>query len=45
MKKWLAKVKELARNQGFKQLQIIGQRAQHSTFANHSSLINSTFNL
>lgn len=45
MKKWLVKVKELARNQGFKQLQIIGQRAQHSTSANPGSLINRTFNL
>ena len=45
MKKWLDSVKEAARSQGFKQVQIIGQRAQHSTSANPGSIIDRIFDL
>jgi len=45
MKKWLMTVKTDAKNQGYKQIQIIGQRAQHSTSANPGSVIDRIFNL
>ena len=45
MKEWLGSIKEAARGQGFKQVQIIGQRAQHSTSANPGSIINRIFDL
>lgn len=38
-------IKQQAKNQGFNQLQIIGQRAQHSTSANPGSIINRIFDL
>ena len=44
-KSWLNVIKELAKDQGFNQLQIIGQRAQHSTSANPGSIINFIFDL
>ncbi len=44
-KKWLKAIKEDAGNQGFKELQIIGQRVQHSTSANPGSIINRVFKL
>ena len=45
LRTWLNVVKEEARAQGFTVLQIIGQRAEHSTSANPGSIINRTFNL
>ena len=43
--KWLKDVKKQARNQGFKELQIIAQRAEHSTSANPGHIIDRVFNL
>lgn len=44
-KSWLNFIKKQAKDQGFNQLQIIGQRAQHSTSANPGSKINRIFDL
>lgn len=44
-KSWQNFIKKQAKDQGFNQLQIIGQRAQHSTSANLGSKINSIFDL
>ena len=38
--KWLNSIKQQASNQGFEELQIIGQRVQNSTSANPGSIIN-----
>ena len=37
--RWLDVVKKQAQNQGFKELQIIAQRAEHSTSANPRHVI------
>lgn len=44
-KTWLNTVKEQAKNQGFKELQIIAQRAEHSTSANPGHVINKIIQL
>ena len=44
-KTWLNTVKEQAKNQGFKELQIIAQRAEHSTSANPWHVINKIIQL
>ena len=44
-KTWLNTVKEQAKNQGFKELQIIAQRAEHSTSANPCLVINKIIQL
>lgn len=44
-KKWLNAVKNQAREQGFEELQLTGQRAEHSISANPGSIINRVFKL
>ncbi len=45
MKAWINSTKMLAKEQGFTELQIIGQRAEHSTSANPGNIINRIFKL
>ena len=43
LKKWLKDVKNQAQSQGFKELQITAQRAEHSTSANPGHVINKLY--
>lgn len=44
-KTWLDAIKKQAKSQGFKELQIIAQRAEHSTSANPGHIINKVIKL